>query len=279
MTYRSLLVHLDMNPLCTARTHAAIRLARRLDAHLAGVAPTGALDLPLAVGVGAALGQYATLAWDALRDQAAQAAQAFRELCRAAGLSSFEAIVDADDHAASIVRHAHCSDLVVLTQADPQAPGHRAARAAVEDVVLHAARPTLVLPYAAHVEHIGQTVLVGWDGSRESARAVSDALPLLRGAAHVDVVAWQEGPSAEPPQRAHLESLHRWLRRHGVTAEVRADATAIAVGEAMLSRAADIGADLIVMGAYGHARWTERVLGGATRGLLASMTVPVLMSH
>jgi nucleotide-binding universal stress UspA family protein len=279
MTYRSLLVHLDLNPLCTARTNAAIRLARRLDAHLTGVAPTGALDLPLAVGVGAALGQYATLAWDTLRDQAAQAAQAFRELCRSAGLSSFEAIVDADDHAASIVRHAHCSDLTILTQVDPQAPGHRAARAAVEDVVLHGARPTLVLPYAGHVERIGQTVLVGWDGSRESARAVSDALPLLRGAAHVDVVAWQEGASAEPPQRAHLEALHRWLRRHGVPAEVRAEATAIAVGEAMLSRAADMGADLIVMGAYGHARWTERVLGGATRGLLASMTVPVLMSH
>jgi nucleotide-binding universal stress UspA family protein len=279
MTYRSLLVHLDLDPLCPARTQAAIGLARQLNAHLVGVAPTGALDLPVAVGVGAALGEYASLAWETLRDRAAEAAQSFREQCRFAGLPSFEAVVDVEEHARSLVHHAHCSDLILLTQPDPQSPAHRLTRAMVEQVLIYSARPTLVLPYAGRTERIGRSVMVAWDDSREAARAVSDALPMLRGASRVDVVAWREGASGTPPQRAYLDAMHRWLRWQGVSAEMHMETTEIAIGEAILSRAADMGADLIVMGAYGHARWTERVLGGATRGLLASMTVPVLMSH
>jgi nucleotide-binding universal stress UspA family protein len=104
---------------------------------------------------------------------------------------------------------------------------------------------------------------------------VWDALPLLRIAERVQVVAWKEGTAGDAPQLPQLDAVHRWLRWHGVEAEVRVEATGIAIAEAMLSRAADLGADLIVMGAYGHRRWTERVLGGATRGLLASMTMPV----
>jgi len=279
MTYRSLLVLLDRDPLYLARTQAAIRLARQFDCHLVGVAPTGSIDLPVAMGAGSSLAEIATLAWDTVREQAAQAAHDFREQCRAAGLPSFEAVVDAADHAPSLVRHAHCSDLAILTQADPASPAYRHARGMVEDVVLHSARPTLVLPYAGHVERIGRHVMVAWDDSRESARAVWDALPLLRIAERVQVVAWKEGTAGDAPQLPQLDAVHRWLRWHGVEADVRVEATGIAIAEAMLSRAADLGADLIVMGAYGHRRWTERVLGGATRGLLASMTMPVMMSH
>jgi len=279
VTYRSLLVLLDTDPLCTARTQVAMLLARQLDCHLVGVAPTGFVDLPPAIGGAAALAEYASLAWETLREQAELAAQAFREQCRAAGLKSFEAVVDQADRAPSLVRHAHCSDITLLTQADPGAPGHRAARAAVEEVVLYSARPTLVLPYAGHVDKLTGNVMVAWDDSRESARAVSDALPLLRLAKSVQVVAWNEGTTADDTLPLQLDALHRWLMWQGVSADVHVETTAIAIAEAMLSRAADSSADLIVMGAYGHARWAERVLGGATRGLLASMTVPVLMSH
>jgi nucleotide-binding universal stress UspA family protein len=279
VTYRSLLVHLDTDPACTARTRVAVALARQLDAHIVGVAPTGLVDLPPTFGGAAALAEYASFAWEALREQAELAAHAFREHCHAAGLKSFEAVVDQADRAPSLVRHAHCSDLTLLTQADPALPGHRGAQAAVEEVVLYSARPTLVLPYAGHVETLTGNVLVAWDDSRESARAVSDALPLLRLARDVQVVAWNEGSSAGGDLRPRLDALHGWLLWQGVSADVRVETTGIAVAEAMLSRAADMSADLIVMGAYGHARWTERVLGGATRGLLGSMTVPVLMSH
>jgi nucleotide-binding universal stress UspA family protein len=280
MTYRSLLVALDPDAQCDARTQVAIRLARSLDCHLVGVAPTGLLDLPAAPVADASFGELATLAWDTLREQARQSAQRFRDACRSAGLKSFEAVVDEADHAPSLVHHAHCSDLAVLSQADPGAGGHRRARALVEQVVLHSARPTLILPYAGRVGSVGTNVMVAWDDSRESARALADALPLLRRAERVQVIRWSKvGADDTQALRQRLAALQQWLAWQGVAADVRSEVSDIGIAEAMLSRAADLGADLIVMGAYGHARWAERVLGGATRGLLASMTVPVLMSH
>ncbi len=280
MTYRSLLVLLDPGPQCAARSQAAMRLANALDCHLVGVAPTGLIDLPVSLYAAASLADFAALAWDALRDQAERAADRFRAECRAAGVASCEAIVDESDPAASLVRHAHCSDLTLLTQADPAAPGHRTMQGMVEQVLLYSARPTLILPYAGRSDSIGSHVMVAWDDSRESARAVSDALPLLRLAERVEVVGWNEAGAIEANAlRARLKALHRWLLRQGVAADVGIEPTGIGIAEAMLSRAADLGTDLIVMGAYGHARWAERVLGGATRGLLAAMTVPVLMSH
>jgi nucleotide-binding universal stress UspA family protein len=280
MTYRSLLVHVNQDPLCRARTKTAIRLARDLDCHLVGLAPTGLIDMPVFAEATSSYSEFASLAWDTLRDRAQLAAHRFRNDCDAAELKFFEAVVDESDEALSLVRHAHCSDLTLLTQADPGAPGHGAAQALVEQVVLHSARPTLILPYAGHFDTLGSKAMVAWDDSREAARALSDALPLLRRAKSVNVVAWNEkGTGADTTLRPRLDALHKWLMWQGVSAEIGVETTEIGIAEAMLSRAADLDADLIVMGAYGHARWAERVLGGATRGLLASMTVPVLMSH
>ena len=279
MSYRSLLVMLDQDPLGAARTAVAIRLAKDFDCHLTGVAPTGLLDMPVVPEAAAAYAELATLAWETMQSQARDAAERFRTACRAAGLKSFDAIVDEADIAASLVRHAHCSDLTVLTQADPDASGHRATQAALEQMVLHSARPTLILPYAGQVTSLGSKVMVAWDDSREAARALADALPLLRRAARVQVVAWHETGDEDRALRRRLDDVHRWLMWQGVSAEVAVETTEIGIAEAMLSRAAELEVDLVVMGAYGHARWTERVLGGATRGLLAAMTVPVLMSH
>ena len=280
MTYRSLLVFLDSDPMCAARTQVAMRLAQDLDCHLVGVAPTGIVELPMFPEAATALAEFSALAWDSLRDHAEQATQRFRDACRAAGVKSFEAVIDESDKAPSLVRHAHCSDLTVLTQADPTAPGHRFAQALVEQVVLYSARPTLILPYAGRFDTLGSNVMVAWDDSREAARAVSDALPLLRLAERVQVVSWSEaGADCDKMLRPHLDALSHWLRRQGVLADLRVEMTDIDIADAMLSHAADLNTDLIVMGAYGHARWIERLLGGATRRLLARTTVPVLMSH
>jgi nucleotide-binding universal stress UspA family protein len=279
MTYRSLLVMLDQEPACDDRTRLAIRLAKELDCHLVGLAPTGLIDLPTAPEPAAPLAEFAALAWDSLRDEAERATERFRDACRAAGLRSFEAVIDEDRKAPSVIRHAHCSDLVVLSQANPGAPHAAIAREFVEQVVLYSARPTLVVPCFGRYDGIGRHVMVAWDDSREAARAISDALPLLRLAQRVHVIAWNEGGAPDASMRTRLDALHQWLLWQGVPSNVAIETTEIGIGEAMLSRAADLDADLIVMGAYGHARWAERVLGGATRGLLASMTMPVLMSH
>lgn len=280
MTYRSVLVVLDNSVQCTARTEAAVRLARVHDCHLVGLAPTGLIDIPHSAESASALADYAALAWDALRDQAEFATDRFREQCRVAGARSVETVIDEADKAPSIVRHAHCSDLVVLSQARPDTPDHPAQQAMVERVILDSARPTLLLPHAGASAQPGAKVLVAWDDSREAARALADALPILAQASRVELVRWREDAADDDSLlRARLSAVFRWLERHGVASHCHLASLHGGIADAILARAAEMGADLVVMGAYGHPRWTERVLGGATHGMLRSMSPPLLMSH
>ncbi len=281
MTYRSLLVHLGADARSAVRTQTAVSLARSLQAHLVGLAPTGLLAMPSLVDPMGAVSELGVLAWAAMRAQAEDQVVAFRSACRVAGLTSFEAVTDEEDTARSLVRHAHCSDLVILSQPDPGATdAGSSARAVLEQVLLHAARPSLVLPYAGEWRSLGRRALVAWDDSREAARALADALPMLRLAESVQVIAWDEAGSPRPPVPSErLDSLQRWLMWQGVSAECRIERSTGAIAETILSRACDLGSDLLVMGAYGHSRWTERLLGGATRGLIGAMTLPVLMSR
>jgi nucleotide-binding universal stress UspA family protein len=279
MSYRSLLVLLDKTPLCGDRTRVAIQLAKSLDAHLTGLAPTGLIELPGTLAAASSIAEFSKLAWDALRDEAEAATQSFDKACIAASLSACESIAEEADIAAALLQQAQCHDLTVLSQPDPASPAYAVQRSAVEQVILFSARPTLVLPYAGSFDVPYQTAMVAWDGSREAARAVADALPLLRKARRVHVVAWRETGWLASEMRAPPEGLRQWLLRHGVDAQTHVEVASAPIAEAMLSRISDLDVDLMVMGAYGHTRWTERVLGGATRGLLATMTVPVLMSH
>jgi nucleotide-binding universal stress UspA family protein len=280
MTYRSLLVPLDQTPLGAPRVQSALRLAKSFDSHLVGVSPTGMIDVSSSLGSVAALSDLSALAWDLLRDQAEVAAQGFRDVCRASGLASYETQVDESDEAVSLLRRAHCADLVVMSQADPAAPNRRRQRDILEQVILQSGRPTLILPSAGPVGAIGSKIVIAWDDSREASRAVSDALPLLRQASHVYLLGWAEsGEHSRQGLNVRLDAFHQWLMRHGVNAELEVKVATDGIAGAVLSRATQLCADLIVMGAYGHARWAERLLGGATRGLLDAMTVPVLMSH
>ena len=138
----------------------------------------------------------------------------------------------------------------------------------------------LVVPYAFERRPVGRRVLVAWNASREAARAVSDALPLLKRAGQVDVVAFEPGKSGAAHGEEPGADIALYLARHGVKVTVsRVDAPDLDVGNQLLSRAFDLSADLIVMGAWGHSRLRELVLGGVTRTVLESMTVPVLMAH
>jgi hypothetical protein len=281
MPYRSLTVLLGDEPSSAARTELAIRMARDLDCHLVGLAPTGIIELPISAEATGSLPEYAERARAALQERADQCAARFATACREADFRAFESVVDRSESSASLLRHAQCSDLVVMSQADPRRSGHRAMRDLVEQVLLGSPRPTLVLPYQGRFEAMGTKIMVAWDDSREAARALSDAMPLLLRARRVDIETWNEtGQDADADElRGRLDELHRWLMWHGVAAHLHLETPADGITAAMLARAADLDSDLIVMGAYGHARWSERILGGATHGLLASMTVPVLLSH
>ena len=281
MTYRSLLVHLDQDRRADARIAYALQVARALDCHVVGAAPTGMLPATSEVSTEAAvsLEEYAEAAWNALRQRAEAARARFDSACKSAGLRSCESIAEHDDKARSLVRLSHCSDVVVLSQADPQEPDFPLARHLVADVVLRSARPTLLLPFAGTFASVATRVIVAWDDSREAARAVSDALPLLRLAQRVRIVTWKESTHDNTVWQERQRALRQWLLWQGVTADSEVARSETRLAEDMLSRAADFEADLFVMGAYGHPRWSERVLGGATQGMLSSMTMPVLMSH
>ena len=173
--------------------------------------------------------------------------------------------------------HCRCADLTILGQFEPAAAARRPRS---EEVALLAGRPLLVVPYGGDFPTVGERVVVAWDAGREATRAVKDAMPLLAEAAQVTVMTIDPRPSTAGHGAVPGADIARYLARHGVKAAVESTGSAgIGAGDVLLSRAADLGADLLVMGAYGHSRVHEVLLGGATRTVLASMTLPVLMAH
>jgi len=276
----TLLLHLDDTPACALRTDLAFGIARRFHCHVVGLAACGSVPVASMATLGEVGLDTLGPALTQLKASAVERAAQFRERCIAAGLASFDAVAAEDDDAHALLWHARACDLVVVGQADASRSGASAVRRSIEDVVLQSPRPVLVVPFAGRFGAVGEDVLIGWNGSRECARAVGDALPLLCRARRVRLVACETPlDAASESNRRGLEAMCQWLQRHGVEASSEVAWTEIDVGNALLSRAADSACDLIVMGAYGHARWAERVLGGVTRTLFGTMTVPVLMSR
>uniref|UniRef100_UPI0025EE5C34 universal stress protein n=1 Tax=Methylibium sp. TaxID=2067992 RepID=UPI0025EE5C34 len=207
-------------------------------------------------------------------------ADRFQTLCRNAGVASLEADVHEGDPLVAVLHHAHCADVAVIGQADPASPAYRDEKRFVEQVLLHSARPTLVVPCSGHIDTVDGEVLVAWDDSHGSARATADALPLLQQARQVHLRSWRRATEAtEEAIRGRLQAVQRWLMRQGVACNAQVKVAPAAIGDAILDDAAALGADLIVMGTYGHSRWTERMLGGATRTALERSKVTLLMSH
>jgi nucleotide-binding universal stress UspA family protein len=275
MNHPTLMLHLDESSACPDRTSLAMELARRFSCHLTGLTAAG--TLPFSAAAGPALGGADRIASTVshMIERAARRGEAFEARCRACGLVSFDTTQAEDDDASALVRASHASDLMVLSQGQDD-ESHRL----VEDVVLKSARPVLVVPPVPRPEAWGRHILVAWDSSRACARAVADALPFLRQAEQVRLLgcetALDEGHAIHA---ADLAEVAAWLKRHGIQAAHGIELTEIDVGNALLSRTADWDIDLLVMGAYGHTRWSERILGGVTRTVLKTMTVPVLMSH
>ncbi|MET0207503.1 MAG: universal stress protein [Burkholderiaceae bacterium] len=172
-------------------------------------------------------------------------------------------------------RRALYADLMILGQRDSEDAAARELPADfLTSLLVESGRPALVLPFTGPVRAIGGTVLLAWKETRESARAMSASLPWLRRAQSVHAVAY--GDAA----RSSLDSLNAYLEGQGISATLHAGGTdESAVDTNLLSFASDVGADLLVMGCYGHSRTREWVLGGVTRTVLQSMTLPVLMTH
>ena len=276
MAIKDLLVHLDETPASAARLQAALALATACGAQVTALYLIAEPFLP---GMG---GRH--LPAELLREHLAHA-EAEAETVLAAARAEAErhgmtlAIIresgPLDRLPHLLARHARYTDLTIVGQADLAAHGVDDT-ALTEAAFMDSGHPALVIPRAGAAVLPPRRALVAWDGSREAARAASDAIPLLQLAEQC----WSWWSTRATPVTASGSELAAHLIRHEVKAEVRPDRERRrSIADALLAQARDEAADLLVMGGYGHSRLREMMLGGTTRSMLEHMTLPVLFAH
>lgn len=260
--YQDILVHLDGSPRQPERIRLACRIAAR------------SRD-----GRGRLLGLAALVGADLARAEAA--ASAFLETVRGAGLGGEMLPPQLGGHEAvthRVVEAARCADLAVIGQFDPEQDRNTVPAELAETLILESGGPVLIVPFAGDFIDIGARVLIAWNGSRESARALHDAEPLLRSAKELRLVSLAPSEGAEG--KLALTGIDAYFHRRGLTPfheVLRPDH--IGVMDLIISRSTDWGADLLVMGGHGHYGFPYLNKGAGTRHMLRHMTVPVLMSH
>ncbi|WP_217618023.1 universal stress protein [Achromobacter sp. GbtcB20] len=277
--YRRITVHLDHGFDCTRRTALALGLAKRHKAELVGVYASSA---PPQYYYGESVMMSRTL--NIMKNLQAQNRGAVQNaFLEAAAAADVPAVVRAGESSpsATVALHGRASDLLIVSQQNRDDVEAAHENEFVEQTLLTAGRPVMVLPSSGDFPVVGERVLLCWDGSREAARALANAAPLLQGASHVVVLTMDEGAATRNVESIPFEDLASYCVAHGIPApdHVRRDIKGVGVGSTILNAAADYSADLIVMGAYGHSKFREWAMGGATASILKSMTVPIMFSH
>ncbi|CAA7626730.1 universal stress protein [Magnetospirillum sp. UT-4] len=273
MAIKDILVHMDDSERCRIRLALAARIGAIHQGHLIGLNVRTRVELHhyMALKSGSRFDNI----HDGHNIEAARKAKAlFEGLEVADGVTKeWRNVEGAQLEMMSM--HARYADLTLIGQADHS----NGEKPLCDALIMAVGRPVMIVPRVGRFETVGERILVAWNASREATRAVHDAMPLLSKAKMVRVVAGEpEGGAVHGENPGADLSAH--LQRHGVNVVwEHLNAEGINVGETLLNRVADEGIDMMVMGAYGHSRFREMVLGGATRHLLNHMTVPVLMSH
>jgi nucleotide-binding universal stress UspA family protein len=279
MTYKTILIHLDESPTMDARIDLAAQLAITHEAHLIGLATTGVSryfyeSMSTAVSE-AGIGPYL----DTLRDRARGRLQHFEDKVRQLGVNSYEKHLADDEAESCLAMRARYCDLVILGQYNPDGNIPSIYSDLPEYVTLNGGCPVLIIPYVGSTPLKPEHVLIAWDGGQEAAKAVRNALPFLQAAKSVEIAVFNAQQQLSDHGEEPGADIALFLARHHVQANVRQEQVEIPIGEALLSLAADLNADLLVMGCYGHSRFREVLLGGVSRTILDSITLPVLMSH
>lgn len=278
MTFKHILVQADDRAQTADRLRIAVDIANRFGASLEAVFPKAPVYLPLAMdGAISAQIMDAQRSADTVREEEARALfDTHTAALKGAALWT----VEEGPPLTVFTNRARYADLAIVGQTDPATKGSTVDYDLPAESILEAGRPVLIVPYAGHYKADFNNILVGWNRSREAARAIGDAMPFLTAAEKVTIFSValkpMRGVTDEPG-----EALRDYFHRHGITAtndQIPAQ-DHVKPSDLMLSRAADLGVDMIVMGGYGHSRIRELVLGGVTHDILDHMTVPVLMSH
>ena len=274
MSFKTIAVHCDGGTTMSGRLEIASDLAARFDACLVGVHAKPPYEPPLFESSVFALAPLLKAYEEGAEAEKAAARATYDKVVRGKSLTTEWYSLDGQVEDVMMVA-ARYADLVVVGQAEPDSISILPARSP-EAVALSSGRPVLVVPQKDVEKVPGGTVLLCWNASRESARAASDALPFLKSAQKVIVLVVEPKVTRGKPGA----DVATWLDRHGIKVTVQRDVAPDAyVGDIILSRAADHDVDLIVMGLYGHSRLREMVLGGVSRTMLSTMTVPLLMTH
>lgn len=276
MAFKDILVYVDATKTAPVCLDVATRLAEADDAHITALHVSAPPFVMADFGPG---GATEVIQWQ--EDQARLMAERAEKEVAAARQRSGREIEwhrATGEIAPTVQLHGHYADLIVVGQGRREEDQSAVADVLPEMVIMGCGRPALVVPMYGTFPTIGERVLIAWNRSREASRAVHDALPFLTRAKSVQILEVNPPTEREPHLAGADIALH--LTRHGVKAESEgATVSDIDVGATILSRAADLGVDLLIIGAYGHSRLRELILGGATRHILQHMTVPVLMSH
>jgi nucleotide-binding universal stress UspA family protein len=273
--YKTIIVHVDDSPALDARLRAAAWLADAHGAHLVGAAATG-MSWPAYAVLTGSMAVAPGDEYDALRAAGRQSLERFSVRARQLGVQSLEGRLVEDENRDALLLQSRYADLVVTGQDTPD-PG--TPRGLPQYLALHGPRPVLVVPPSYGGQPLADSIVVGWDGSVPALRAIDGALPLLARAAAVRLAL------VDPERESGLHGdepgadMALYLARHGVNVEVVVERGNRPAGQALLGIAHDAGAGLLVSGAYGHSRYREIVLGGATRVLLERAPLPVLFAH
>jgi nucleotide-binding universal stress UspA family protein len=276
-TLKSILLHVDASPHTVQRMRLASQIAQAHGATVTALYAT----LPVSIEYASTLALGAEVAPLMLEYEAERLVRAKAQFDKFASVMTPcpNWMESSGEPVSCVARRALCADLVIVGQHDPNSGfGGDLPVDFVEAVVMASGRPVLVVPHHPMTDAVpGRVVLVAWKDTREAARAVTAALPLLTRATRVHVASWADGDPIEGKEAADIDG---WLRSHGVSPVMHRSADRPHdVGGAALSLAQGLGADLMVMGCYGHSRAREWMLGGATRTVLKSMTRPVLLAH
>ena len=273
MPYKTILVHLANDPGHMERLDCAIGLAERFGAHLTAIYIATPIGMPAEVtGRGASLG-YLAAATETAREWAVEVEAECRKCCQALDLS-LEWRVDQGEHTEVLGRHAHFADLTVVSQ-HPHDLAHRIGSHFPDDVPLTSGGPVLMLPRRHSGPVAAARPLVAWKSTAHAARAVRQALPFLQAADNTMLIT-VGGEEGELPGTEIASMLHR----HGVTVEIHnEDGDDRHAGEIVVAQAKALDCDLVVMGAHGHSRLRELVLGSTTQHVFNHADKPLLVAH
>lgn len=274
MTLKHLLVHVDSSRRAAERIDLAATLARRTEARLTGLFAESEV-----IG-GSLVGRRSP---EHMARAAEEARGGFEARARGAGLASDWWALEPAEYGPLMGQLEVCCryvDLVVFGQHEGEQS--RVPEGAIEHAIFHGGRPVLAVPAVGHYPDVGRRILVGWNGSREAARALADALPLLEAAEAVHVVALQRASHGGPPGPLPSLDIAAHLAAHGIAAKyerIVVDAEEIDAADMLLNRSFDLQTDLTVVGGYAQHGLPGPRAGASTRKLLASMTTPILFSH